>query len=70
MNRHMLKRGTQISFSYNGYVLNTLSGFARAMDITAMRDTITPIADNGRLDMYVEADGQKIAGYGTGWNGY
>ena len=32
----------QISFSYNGYVLNTLSGFARAMDITAMRDTITP----------------------------
>ena len=32
----------QISFSYNGYVVNTLSGFARAMDITAMRDTITP----------------------------
>lgn len=37
----------QISFSYNGYVLNTLSGFARAMDITAMRDTITPV--NARL---------------------
>lgn len=33
----------QISFSYNGYVLNTLSGFARAMDIPAMRDTITPV---------------------------
>ena len=37
----------QISFSYNGYVLNTLSGFARAMDIPAMRDTITPVKGGG-----------------------
>ncbi len=36
----------QISFSYNGYSLNTLSGYAREMDIPSMRDTISPVANN------------------------
>ncbi len=36
----------QISFSYNGYSLNTLSGYAQEMDIPSMRDTISPVADN------------------------
>ena len=49
----------QISFSYNGYVLNTLSGFARAMDITAIRDTITPV--NGqRVEGNIQAYENQI----------
>ena len=54
----------QISFSYNGYVLNTLSGFVRAMDITAMRDTITPVSA-GRVEGTIQAYENKIrkAGY-------
>ncbi len=35
----------QISFSYNGYSLNTLSGYAKEMDIPSMRDTISPVVD-------------------------
>ena len=49
----------QISFSYNGYVVNTLSGFIRAMDITAMRDTITPV-DAGRVEGTIQAYENKI----------
>lgn len=49
----------QISFSYNGYVLNTLSGFARAMDITAMRDTITPV-NAGLLEGTLQAYENQI----------
>lgn len=49
----------QISFSYNGYVLNTLSGFVRAMDITAMRETITPVV-GGRVDGAVQAFENQI----------
>ena len=49
----------QISFSYNGYVVNTLSGFIREMDITAMRDTITPV-DAGRVEGTIQAYENKI----------
>lgn len=49
----------QISFSYDGYALNTLSGYAREMDIPAMRDTITPVS-NGRLNVEIQAYGNTI----------
>ncbi len=35
----------QVAFSYNGYTLNPLPGYAKEMDIPSMRDTITPITD-------------------------
>lgn len=44
----------QVSFSYEGYALNTLSGYAKKMDIPAMRDTITPVA-NQRLHVEIQA---------------
>lgn len=34
----------QISFAYNGFVINTLSGYAKEMNIPSMRDTVTPVA--------------------------
>lgn len=50
----------QVSFSYQGYALNMLSGDAKAMDIPAMRDTITPVT-NQRLEINVQAYGNKIS---------
>lgn len=44
----------QVSFSYQGYSLNTLSGYSGSMDIPSMRDTITPI-ENGKIDLAIEA---------------
>ena len=50
----------QVSFSYQGYALNMLSGYAKAMDIPAMRDTITPVT-NQRLEINVQAYDNKIS---------
>lgn len=44
----------QVSFSYDGYNVNTLSGYSREMDIPAIRDTITPV-NNGTLGMDIHA---------------
>jgi hypothetical protein len=44
----------QVSFSYNGYNLNTLPGYAQEMDIASMRDTITPVVGN-QLNMNISA---------------
>lgn len=52
----------RVSFKVRNQRVNALEGYVNEMDITAMRDTITPIADNGLLDMYLEAGGQEIAG--------
>lgn len=44
----------QISFSYNGHIINTLPAYAYEMDIPAVRDTITPVV-NGQLSMNLNA---------------
>lgn len=49
----------QVSFSYDGYSLNTLSGYAKRMDIVSMRDSITPVV-NGRLNLSIQGYGNKI----------
>ncbi len=36
----------QLSFSYNGYNLNLLSGYVNEMDMLSMRETITPVVNN------------------------
>lgn len=52
----------RVSFDVMGQRVNVLEGYVSEMDITAMRDTITPISAHGRLDMYLEDSGQEIAG--------
>lgn len=52
----------RVAFEVRNQRVNALEGYVDEMDITAMRDTITPISDNGLLDMYLEAGGQEIAG--------
>lgn len=44
----------QVTFSYNGYALNSLPAYTREMDVTAVRDTVTPVT-NGRLEMNLKA---------------
>lgn len=48
----------QISFSYNGYTMNTLNGYAKAMDIPVMRDVVTPVLDQQVVGMIETYDNQ------------
>ncbi len=49
----------EISFSYHGYSINNIPGYAKEMDMTAVRDTITPVT-NGNISMEVDAHDQVI----------
>ena len=44
----------QIAFSYNGYSLNDLPGYKNEMDLTGVRDSITPVS-NGQLQVTIKA---------------
>ncbi|RHR21171.1 hypothetical protein DWX43_24520 [Clostridium sp. AF19-22AC] len=50
----------RVSFTVEGKNVNTLAGFVNDMDITAIRDTITPLENNGTLKMTLEDDGNDI----------
>lgn len=52
----------RISFLVNGQNVNTLFGYVDEMDITAMRDTITPLEIGGTLPMNIETNGNEING--------
>ena len=45
----------RISFLVNGNQVNPLSGYVKDMEIPAMRDTITPLGEDGTLVMSLEA---------------
>lgn len=49
----------ELSFSYHGYSINHMSGYAKEMDMTAVRDTITPIT-NGTLSLEIDAHDQIV----------
>ena len=51
----------RISFVVDGRDVNTLFGYVDDMDVTAMRDTITPLEADGTLPMNLEADGREIS---------
>lgn len=51
----------RISFLFHEKEINPLFGYVQEMDLTAMRDTITPLNEDGTLDMYVEKDGNEIS---------
>lgn len=51
----------RVSFTIDGAEVNPLFGYVQDMDITAMRDTITPLNADGSLAMDIEADGQEIS---------
>ena len=49
----------EVSFSYDGYSVNDVPGYARAMDMTAVRDAITPVV-NGRVGIKIDAHDNVI----------
>lgn len=51
----------RISFTVDNRQVNILSGYVGDMEITAMRDTITPLESDGTLQMNLEADGNEIS---------
>lgn len=50
----------QISFMVEGQPLNELKGYTSEMDITAMRDTITPVKEDGILTMNLQRNDQEL----------
>lgn len=52
----------RISFVVNGNQINPLSGYTQDMDIPAMRDTITPLGEDGSLSMNLEEGRSTVSG--------
>ena len=50
----------RVSFMVADQAVNVLPGYTEEMDITAMRDTITPVGDNGMLMMNLQRNGNDI----------
>lgn len=50
----------EVSFMVENQVVNALPGYTAEMDITAMRDTITPVAEDGTLTMNLQRNGRNI----------
>lgn len=50
----------RLYFSVEGYRLNPMNGYTRKMDISSMRDSITPVTNN-QLAMNMEAEERTIA---------
>lgn len=50
----------QVSFMVQDQPLNLLMGYTEEMDITAMRDTITPVPENGHLTMNLQRNDQEM----------
>lgn len=50
----------RISFLYGEQTVNPLCGYARDMDITTMRDTITLLGQDGALSMKIEGDAGQV----------
>ena len=49
----------QISFSYDGYAFNSVPGYAKEMDIPSIRDTITPVGNQG-VEMDIQAHENRV----------
>ena len=50
----------QIIFETEGYELNPLAGYTSEMDLTAMRDTLTPLDKDGNLTVRIKKNQKKI----------
>lgn len=50
----------RIYFGFEGHAVNNIAGYVDEMDITAMRDTVIPIANDGTLTMQLDKHGNQI----------
>lgn len=51
----------QVSFSYSGYSVNNVPGYAQEMDMASLRDTITPV-ENGQIEIKINPYDNEISG--------
>ena len=51
----------RVSFTVGNTEVNPLFGYVQDMDVTAMRDTITPLGAGGSLTMNIEENGNEIS---------
>ena len=49
-----------VEFEAEGYQVNPLVGYVREMEIPAMRDTITPLDENGAVVLHIRPEGNVI----------
>jgi len=50
----------QISFEVNGYKVNRLSGYVKEMDVSSLRDTVTPVV-NGNVSAVIDAYDSEVS---------
>ena len=43
-----------VSFEAEGYEINLLAGYVQEMDVPAMRDTITPLSEDGSVTLQIQ----------------
>ena len=51
-----------VYMNWEGTQLNCLHGYAKKMDVTTMRDALTPINDNRELTIQIQPYDNKITG--------
>ena len=51
----------RVSFTVGNTEVNPLFGYVQDMDVTAMRDTITPLGAGGSLTVNIEENGNEIS---------
>lgn len=52
-----------MTFETNGYTINQLVGYVDEMEMTAMRDTLTPLNQDGSLNVNIKDYGEDVKGF-------
>jgi len=53
-----------VSVNYDGYQLNRMHGYAEAMEVSQMRESITPLTSGRRIDLQINTYGSVVRGIG------
>ena len=49
-----------VSFEAEGYEMNLLAGYVQEMDVPAMRDTITPLSEDGSVTLQIQPHDRSV----------
>ena len=49
-----------VSVDYNGYSLNQMHGYAQAMEVSQMRESITPLTSGRRISLRIDTYGTPV----------
>ena len=51
-----------VSVNYNGLLINEMHGYAKAMKVSQMRESITPLLEGRRIRLEIDTYGQMVSG--------